>query len=193
MTTASPAIACLGAGRMGRGIAVAFAYAGHTVTMIDVKSRSAEQFAKLEADARVEVRKTLTSLARFGLMKDQEADALMARVNVVSAERSDAALAEAGLVLRQQRQMETGFLAAGRLTLGQLAGCDVSLVTDDRVQSAGRALAVELDRPVQVAVVGQGDGVHALVFGVLDQLGDAVGAVEQAVMAVAVQVNEGSV
>jgi 3-hydroxybutyryl-CoA dehydrogenase len=83
---------------MGRGIAVAFAYAGHTVTMIDVKSRSAEQFAKLEADARVEVRKTLTSLARFGLMKDQEADALMARVNVVSAERSDAALAEAGLV-----------------------------------------------------------------------------------------------
>jgi len=44
-----PTIACLGAGRMGRGIAVAFAYAGHTVTMIDVKPRSAEQFAKLEA------------------------------------------------------------------------------------------------------------------------------------------------
>ena len=26
-----PTIACLGAGRMGRGIAVAFAYAGHAV------------------------------------------------------------------------------------------------------------------------------------------------------------------
>ena len=38
--TSRPAIACLGAGRMGRGIAVAFAYAGHKVTMIDVKPRS---------------------------------------------------------------------------------------------------------------------------------------------------------
>ena len=42
MTASPPAIACLGAGRMGRGIAVAFAYAGHAVTMIDVKPRSAE-------------------------------------------------------------------------------------------------------------------------------------------------------
>ena len=51
MTAVRPTIACLGAGRMGRGIAVAFAYAGHTVTMIDVKARSAEQFAALEAEA----------------------------------------------------------------------------------------------------------------------------------------------
>ena len=36
---------------MGRGIAVAFAYAGHAVTMIDIKARSPEQFARLEADA----------------------------------------------------------------------------------------------------------------------------------------------
>ncbi len=47
MTETRAVIACLGAGRMGRGIAVAFAYAGHRVTMIDVKPRSAEQFAKL--------------------------------------------------------------------------------------------------------------------------------------------------
>jgi 3-hydroxybutyryl-CoA dehydrogenase len=98
MTTTRPVIACLGAGRMGRGIAVAFAYAGHTVTMIDVKARSAEQFAKLEADALDEVRKTLASLARFGLMKDQEAETLMSRVKVVPADRGAAALAEAGLV-----------------------------------------------------------------------------------------------
>ena len=48
MTATRPVIACLGAGRMGRGIAVAFAYAGHAVTMIDVKARSAEQFATLK-------------------------------------------------------------------------------------------------------------------------------------------------
>src|ERR1700731_2636295 len=68
MTAARGASACLGAGRMGRGIAVAFAYAGHAVVMIDVKARSAEQFAALEAEALGEVKKTLRSLARFGLL-----------------------------------------------------------------------------------------------------------------------------
>ena len=51
--TSRPVIACLGAGRMGRGIAVAFAYAGHRVTMIDVKSRSAAQFIWTRATVNV--------------------------------------------------------------------------------------------------------------------------------------------
>ncbi|PWT88570.1 MAG: 3-hydroxyacyl-CoA dehydrogenase, partial [Proteobacteria bacterium] len=91
-------IACLGAGRMGRGIAVAFAYAGHTVTMVDVKVRSAEDFAKLEADALGEVRKTFGSLSKLGLLTEADVDPLIARVSVVSASRSHAALADAGLV-----------------------------------------------------------------------------------------------
>ena len=33
-------IACLGAGRMGRGIAVHFAYAGHDVVLLDLKPRA---------------------------------------------------------------------------------------------------------------------------------------------------------
>ena len=99
MSAVRPAVACLGAGRMGRGIAVAFAYAGHAVTMIDVKTgRSAEQFAKLEVEALDEVRKTLGSLARFGLLKDADAETIMGRVSVVPASRSTAALAGAGIV-----------------------------------------------------------------------------------------------
>jgi 3-hydroxybutyryl-CoA dehydrogenase len=98
MTIARAPIACLGAGRMGRGIAVAFAYAGHAVTMIDVKPRPAEQFAKLEADALDEVGKTLASLARFGLMNGADAEILLGRVKVVPAQHSSATLAEAGLV-----------------------------------------------------------------------------------------------
>src|SRR5258708_15825913 len=86
MTAARATIACLGAGRMGRGIAVAFAYAGHDVVMIDVKPRAAEQFAALEAEAVGEVRKTLASLARFGLLAENDADAVIARVSVVPAE-----------------------------------------------------------------------------------------------------------
>jgi len=99
MNDSRPAIACLGAGRMGRGIAVAFAYAGHAVTMIDVKAgRSAEQFTKLEAEALDEVRKTLASLVRFGLLNDGDADAVIARVKVVPAATSAEALGNAGMV-----------------------------------------------------------------------------------------------
>src|SRR6516165_4942572 len=99
MTAPRPAIACLGAGRMGRGIAVAFAYAGHTVTMIDVKAeRSPEQFAKLEGEALEELRQTLASLARFGLLTDAETEKIVARVTVVPADRSKDALADAGIV-----------------------------------------------------------------------------------------------
>ncbi|MBR1174329.1 3-hydroxybutyryl-CoA dehydrogenase [Bradyrhizobium sp. KB893862 SZCCT0404] len=91
-------IACLGAGRMGRGIAVAFAYAGHTVTMIDIKPRSPEDFVKLEADALGEVRKTFASLSKLGLLTEADVDPLIARASVVPASKSGAALAEAGMV-----------------------------------------------------------------------------------------------
>jgi 3-hydroxybutyryl-CoA dehydrogenase len=84
---------------MGRGIAVAFAYAGHAVTMIDVKAgRSVDQFAELEAEALDEVKKTLGSLSRFGLLKQSEADAIMARISVTPASGCEAALASAGML-----------------------------------------------------------------------------------------------
>src|ERR1700739_2439502 len=99
MSDIRPAIACLGAGRMGRGIAVAFAYAGHAVTMIDVKAgRSVEQFAKLEAEALDEIRTTLVTRARIGVMKDADADAIIARVAVVPASPGAAVLGDAGIV-----------------------------------------------------------------------------------------------
>jgi len=96
--TARPAIACLGAGRMGRGIAVAFAYAGHTVTMIDLKARPDEQFASLEAEALGEISKTLASLSRFGLLAEADVDTVCSRVSVVSTRNIAAALTGAGIV-----------------------------------------------------------------------------------------------
>jgi 3-hydroxybutyryl-CoA dehydrogenase len=105
MTALRPIIACLGAGRMGRGIAVAFAYAGHTVTLIDVKPRSEEQFLSLEAEALGEVKKTLASLARFGLMTDNDAAAVIARVSVVPATKMAAALTGAGIVFEGVPEM----------------------------------------------------------------------------------------
>jgi 3-hydroxybutyryl-CoA dehydrogenase len=86
MTASRPAIACLGAGRMGRGIAIAFAYAGHAVTMIGVKAeRPADQFKKLQIDALDEVRSAPASLARFGLLKNADAEIVTSRISVVPA------------------------------------------------------------------------------------------------------------
>jgi 3-hydroxybutyryl-CoA dehydrogenase len=96
--TAPEPIACLGAGRMGRGIAVVFAYAGHAVTVIDFKARDPAAFAKLAADATEEVRTTLTSLARFGLFDERDVGRIVARVRVVPEEKAPEALASAAVV-----------------------------------------------------------------------------------------------
>jgi 3-hydroxybutyryl-CoA dehydrogenase len=137
MTGPRPAIACLGAGRMGRGIAVAFAYAGHAVTMIDIKTRSAEQFAALRDEALSEVSKTLASLARFGLLNEQEANAVLARVSVVPTQDSAAALAGAGIVFEgvpEVVELKREVLAAASKCVGSdtiIASTTSTILVDD--------------------------------------------------------------
>jgi 3-hydroxybutyryl-CoA dehydrogenase len=96
--TTLPAIACLGAGRMGRGIAVAFAYAGHGVAIVDFKPRDATAFAKLADEATTEVRKTLMTLSRFGLLTASDVDTVMTRVCVVPEAEAGLALAAAAVI-----------------------------------------------------------------------------------------------
>jgi 3-hydroxybutyryl-CoA dehydrogenase len=146
MTNAQPPIACLGAGRMGRGIAVAFAYAGHAVTMIDVKAgRSAEQFAGLETESLDEIRKTLASLARFGLLKDGDADAITARVRVIPASASAATLAKAGIVFEgvpEVVELKREVLGAASKSVGPdviIASTTSTILVDD--------LSGAIDRP----------------------------------------------
>ncbi len=96
--SARPPIACLGAGRMGRGIAVAFAYAGHAVAIVDFKPRDADNFAALESEAIGEVRKTFASMARFGLLKDTDIETLVSRVRVVPEADAGAALSSSSII-----------------------------------------------------------------------------------------------
>ena len=137
MTAPRPAVACLGAGRMGRGIAVAFAYAGHAVTMIDVKARSAEQFASLETEALGEITKTVASLARFGLLADKDAEAVTARVSVAPAQNMAAALADAGIVFEgvpEVVDLKREVLAAASKCVGReviIASTTSTILVDD--------------------------------------------------------------
>jgi len=91
-------IACLGAGRMGRGIAVVFAYAGHAVTLVDFKPRDQAAFEKLSAEALGEVRSVLATLAGFGLFDAAAVETLMTRVTVVPARDAQQALASASII-----------------------------------------------------------------------------------------------
>jgi len=86
MTAARPMIACLGAAAWVAALRFAFAYAGHAVTMIDIKAATlATNSLSSEAEALGEVSKTMASLARFGLLAESDADAVVARVSVVPA------------------------------------------------------------------------------------------------------------
>lgn len=91
-------IACLGAGRMGRGIAVVFAYAGHDVAIVDFKPRPEADFAKLAKDAVDEIRRTLTSLAQFGLFDASAVETIVARVSVVPEAQAGPALSSAAVI-----------------------------------------------------------------------------------------------
>jgi 3-hydroxybutyryl-CoA dehydrogenase len=96
--SAPPPIATIGAGRMARGIAVSFAYAGHPVTMVDVKPRQAAAFATTSAEAIAEVRSTLAMLADFGLFAVAAVAGIAARVRVVPEPAAAASLAEAAVI-----------------------------------------------------------------------------------------------
>ena len=88
----------VGAGRMGRGIAIAFAYAGHRIALVDLRRRSAADWQRLCDEARAEIRASLDTLAALGAFAPEQAEAIAARVELVDADGAAAALAEAELV-----------------------------------------------------------------------------------------------
>ena len=65
-----PAVGALGAGRMGRGIALAFACAGQEVALIDVKKRSAAERAKLRDEPMRDIESQLGALVVLGIVPE---------------------------------------------------------------------------------------------------------------------------
>lgn len=91
-------VASVGAGRMGRGIAHAFAYAGHPVRLLDAKPRPAGDFEKLRDAALAEIRDSLQALASSGAFDAAHIPAILARVSIHPAEQAIVALADAPVV-----------------------------------------------------------------------------------------------
>ena len=90
--------AAVGAGRMGRGIAIAFAYAGHRIALVDLRQRSPEDWQRLYDEASNEIRASLGVLAQLGALEPAQVEAIAARVELVDAQGAPAAIARAELI-----------------------------------------------------------------------------------------------
>jgi len=79
-------------------MAIAFAFAGHAVHLIDAKARSPEAFADLQQAAVSEIHRSLSMLAGFGLLDAAEVEAAVARICLVPLDGLPGALAEADVI-----------------------------------------------------------------------------------------------
>jgi len=91
-------IAVAGAGRMGQGIAVSFAWAGYPVTLVDSEERAPEAFAELAATTNAELLAECQSLVDAGIVPPAVADEIAARVDVVARAESQNCLQTADVV-----------------------------------------------------------------------------------------------
>lgn len=99
-------IACIGAGRMGRGIAHSVAYAGHDIRLIDAKQRSAADFAQLEKDAREEIASSLAMVASLGGFDPEKVPVLLDRVSIFPLTQAQQAFAGCDIVFEGVPEVE---------------------------------------------------------------------------------------
>jgi 3-hydroxybutyryl-CoA dehydrogenase len=131
------AIACVGAGRMGRGMAIAFAYAGMPVNLIDLKPRSDAAWQQLAGEATAELRGSLQLLAKLGAVPADAVERIAARVRLVRESEADAALTAAEVVfegvpetLEAKREAFARVCAAAPATAILASTTSTILVTD---------------------------------------------------------------
>lgn len=118
-------IASLGAGRMGRGIAHAFAYAGHDVVLVDLKQRSGVEFDQLARAAMSEIDGSLAALSSLGVFDDAMRPGILARVRVVAQGDAATALGTADVIFEGVPEV----MAAKRATFEAM----MPMVRDDAI------------------------------------------------------------
>lgn len=91
-------IAAVGMGRMGRGIAITFAYAGLPVSLIDLKPRTEADFETLRESARKEISTTLEMLSGFGMLGSSGVAKVMSLIQYYNATESGVALSQADII-----------------------------------------------------------------------------------------------
>ena len=92
-------VVVVGAGRMGRGIAHVFAYAGRPVTVLDMKARPEADFLQLAVAVSREIETGMRFLASVDVMSEGQVRHAMGLVNVRGADSAAEVLAGSGLIV----------------------------------------------------------------------------------------------
>lgn len=98
MSRKSARIVAAGAGRMGRSMGVAFAYAGYSVSLLDLKARDQQAAQTLELQAREEIAEHLATLVRLEVVPASGATQIAERISIHRLEQAGSVLADADLV-----------------------------------------------------------------------------------------------
>jgi 3-hydroxybutyryl-CoA dehydrogenase len=98
MGISMPVIGVAGAGRIGRGIALAFAYSGHAVTLIDLKPRDAAEAEALATSVRAEIASDLDFLASAGMLDGADLTAIAGQVRLAGLDEAPAAVAACDVI-----------------------------------------------------------------------------------------------
>ncbi|OYO12413.1 3-hydroxybutyryl-CoA dehydrogenase [Enemella evansiae] len=94
----SAPIVCVGAGRMGRGIALAYALAGESVVVLDFKQRDTAGHHELMADNEAEIAATLADLVALDHLEESAAAASARRIRFAPLADAEELLAGAAIV-----------------------------------------------------------------------------------------------
>ncbi|MDQ0315354.1 3-hydroxybutyryl-CoA dehydrogenase [Amorphus orientalis] len=140
----APRICAVGAGRMGRGIAHVFAYAGSEVTLLDAKDRPEADFERLRSEALADIRAALSMLAELGLFEPSAIDRILERIRVCRRSEADQALAGASFVFEgvpevKEAKAEAFALVDPHLAEGAVVASTTStFLVDDLIDMVSR-------------------------------------------------------
>ena len=98
MTELLRSVGVVGAGRMGEGIALSFAYAGVPVVLLDVKARPANERQAYFQSVRDNLRRELQMLVRLELLQDSQAEDVLDLIVVGAKDQLTTPLAACQLV-----------------------------------------------------------------------------------------------
>lgn len=98
MALSNVEVAVVGAGRMGRGIALSYAFAGVPVMMLDLKKRTEEGRVRLREEAMAEIRRDLEFLVSVQLLEGFKVDEVVDRIGFAAETEAESILASASII-----------------------------------------------------------------------------------------------
>jgi len=92
-------VAVLGAGRMGKAIAIAFAYAGLNVALIDARQRSESEFAQYQTQIQTDLKQELQLLESIQFIQSKQTVFILDQIKILSRTAAISVLAHCDLVM----------------------------------------------------------------------------------------------